>query len=388
MKRAARMDGIAGFGIDRVAAAVLDADVLRLENLDTDLALPPEAVDGHAGGAGGPGLELVAAVHGRPRAAGGDLRRTSRRATGASTTRSARSSSPAAGPRACSTCCWPRVDPGDEVVLTDPTYAGLVNRVRLAGGVPVCAPLAVVDGEWRLDRDALAAAVSERTVALLHDEPVDADRAACSTREDWAAVATMCVERDLFLIYDAAMEALLFDGRAPLSPLDDPGMAGAHGDRRLDVQGLPDDRLARGLGRRAGRAGERRRLGAHLQHDRQRLRRAARGRGGPARAAGARGRGGGGAASAAATRSSPRCPAGRSCAPRAAGRCCSTSAALGSLARAGVGGDARGGRRGHGDERVGRGRRGALRALRVQRRAGRAAGDARRAAGATALAPG
>ena len=49
------------------------------------------------------------------------------------------------------------LDPGDEVVLTDPIYAGLVNRVRLAGGVPVFAPLAVVDGEWRLDRDALAA---------------------------------------------------------------------------------------------------------------------------------------------------------------------------------------------------------------------------------------
>ena len=44
------------------------------------------------------------------------------------------------------------IDPGDEVVLTDPIYAGLVNRVRLAGGVPVFAPLAVVDGEWRLDR--------------------------------------------------------------------------------------------------------------------------------------------------------------------------------------------------------------------------------------------
>jgi aspartate/methionine/tyrosine aminotransferase len=44
MKRAARMDGIAGFGIDRVAAAVFDPDVLRLENLDTDLPLPVEAV--------------------------------------------------------------------------------------------------------------------------------------------------------------------------------------------------------------------------------------------------------------------------------------------------------------------------------------------------------
>ena len=44
MKRAKRMDGVAGFGIDQVAAAITDPDVLRLENLDTDLPLPPEAV--------------------------------------------------------------------------------------------------------------------------------------------------------------------------------------------------------------------------------------------------------------------------------------------------------------------------------------------------------
>ena len=32
-------------------------------------------------------------------------------------------------------------DPGDEVVLTDPTYAGMLNRVRLAGAVPRLVPL-------------------------------------------------------------------------------------------------------------------------------------------------------------------------------------------------------------------------------------------------------
>ena len=44
MKRAARMDDVVGFGIDRVAAAVDHRRRLRLENLDTDLGLPPEAV--------------------------------------------------------------------------------------------------------------------------------------------------------------------------------------------------------------------------------------------------------------------------------------------------------------------------------------------------------
>ena len=43
--------------------------------------------------------------------------------------------------------------------------------------------------------------------------------------DDWAAVADVCHEHDLFLIYDAAMEAILFDGREPAGPLGVPGMA-------------------------------------------------------------------------------------------------------------------------------------------------------------------
>ena len=122
-------------------------------------------------------------------------------------------------------------------MLTDPIYAGLVNRVRLAGGVPVFAPLAVVDGEWRLDRDALAAAVTDRTVALLMMSP-SMPSGCVLTRDDWAAVARACVSaHDLFLLYDAAMEALLFDGREPVGPLDVRGHGRAHRDRGLDVQG-------------------------------------------------------------------------------------------------------------------------------------------------------
>ena len=32
-------------------------------------------------------------------------------------------------------------DPGDEVIVTDPVYAGMLNRVRLAGAVPRLVPL-------------------------------------------------------------------------------------------------------------------------------------------------------------------------------------------------------------------------------------------------------
>jgi len=35
------------------------------------------------------------------------------------------------------------VDPGNEVILTDPTYAGMLNRVRLVGAMPKLVPLKV-----------------------------------------------------------------------------------------------------------------------------------------------------------------------------------------------------------------------------------------------------
>ena len=38
------------------------------------------------------------------------------------------------------------IDVGDEVIVTDPTYAGLINRVRLAGGIPRFVEAAQVDG--------------------------------------------------------------------------------------------------------------------------------------------------------------------------------------------------------------------------------------------------
>src|SRR3954454_9110882 len=170
MKRAQRMEGVAGFGIDRVAAAVVDPDVLRLENLDTDLPLPVEAVSVTRSALDDPvsnswlpftgdlGLRdaisaHVAARHGRVYDPVSEIVVT------------------CGGTEGVLDVLLATIDPGDEVLLTDPIYAGLVNRVRLAGGVPAFAPLAVVDGEWRLDHEALRAAVGERCVALLMMSP-------------------------------------------------------------------------------------------------------------------------------------------------------------------------------------------------------------------------
>jgi N-succinyldiaminopimelate aminotransferase len=63
-------------------------------------------------------------------------------------------------------------DLGGEVVETDPTYAGRLNRIRLAGGVPKFVPLGFApQGHWRLDPAALRAAVGPRTRAMLLISP-------------------------------------------------------------------------------------------------------------------------------------------------------------------------------------------------------------------------
>jgi N-succinyldiaminopimelate aminotransferase len=48
---------------------------------------------------------------------------------------------------------------------------------------------------------------------------------------DWDVVAQLCVQHDLLLILDSAMERLVFDGRAVLHPASLPGMA----DRTITV---------------------------------------------------------------------------------------------------------------------------------------------------------
>ena len=47
------------------------------------------------------------------------------------------------------------LSPGDEVVLLEPFFDLYLGQIKMAGGVAKPVPLSVVDGEWRLDAEAL-----------------------------------------------------------------------------------------------------------------------------------------------------------------------------------------------------------------------------------------
>jgi N-succinyldiaminopimelate aminotransferase len=114
-------------------------------------------------------------------------------------------------------------DPGDEVVLTDPTYAGMLNRVRLVGAEPRLVPLRVVGDEWRLDLDALQAAVGERTRAIFVNN-ASFPSGWVATQGEWDAIASLCRDRDLRLLYWGGFEGVLYDGLSVIHPAGLPGM--------------------------------------------------------------------------------------------------------------------------------------------------------------------
>ena len=223
------MEPIRPFGIDAVAAAADEPKsssrwpVMRLENLDTDLPLPPEAIRVTT-----ESLATPAANSWLPFTGDHDLRAAISEFTEA---RTGHRYDPereivitVGGMEGLLNTLLATVSPGDEIVVTDPTYAGIVNRIHLAGGVPKLAPFAVADGEWRLDRDRLAAAVGPATTGFLLMSP-SMPSGGTFDEEDWRLVCELCRDRDLFLVYDAAMERLLFDGRPLVHPLGFDGMA-------------------------------------------------------------------------------------------------------------------------------------------------------------------
>jgi aspartate/methionine/tyrosine aminotransferase len=218
-----RLDDIPGFNIDRVAAAAGDdPDVLRLENLDTDLPPPEEAMAATRAAIGEDEANSWLPFTGRD-----DLKE----AVAASIER--RGGPRYDGPReivitsgegdGMLDALFCLTDPGDEVVLTDPTYAGMLNRVRLVGAVPRLVPLGVEGGEWRLDVEALRASVTDRTRVLFISSP-SLPSGWVASDDEWDAITSLCRERNLSLLYLAWFESILFDGRPVRHPAALPGM--------------------------------------------------------------------------------------------------------------------------------------------------------------------
>jgi aspartate/methionine/tyrosine aminotransferase len=222
--RPRRLAALADLGVDAAArAAGADPDVLRLENLDTDLAPPPAVLAATRDSVG-----LDAANSYLPFNGLAELREAVAarlvRQTGIAYDPEHEVVITCGGTEGLFDALLATVQEGDEVIVTDPTYVGMVSRVRMAGAAPVFVPFRRQHDAWRLDLDALNAAVTERTRALFVMNPSMPSGALLEPTE-WEAVAAICRERGCWLIYNAAMERIVFDGRPLLHPAALPGLA-------------------------------------------------------------------------------------------------------------------------------------------------------------------
>lgn len=117
------------------------------------------------------------------------------------------------------------VEAGDEVILIEPYYDSYAASVALAGAARVTVGLREDEsGRLALDVDALRAAVTPRTRAILVNSPHN-PTGTVFRLEELQAIASVCVEHDLLAITDEVYEHLVFDGltHIPLASL--PGMA-------------------------------------------------------------------------------------------------------------------------------------------------------------------
>jgi N-succinyldiaminopimelate aminotransferase len=114
------------------------------------------------------------------------------------------------------------VSPGDEVVLFQPLYDSYLPMVKLAGGAPTLVNLA--PPEWRLTREMLEAAITDRTRLVIFNNPHNPTARAFDA-EEVRLLAEACVRHDALALSDEVWEHLAFDGRAHVPLASMPGMA-------------------------------------------------------------------------------------------------------------------------------------------------------------------
>jgi N-succinyldiaminopimelate aminotransferase len=111
-------------------------------------------------------------------------------------------------------------DPGDEVVVFEPTYDTYTAAIALAGARQRVVTLQ--EPGWSFDADALRGAFSNRTKVLILNSPHN-PTGKVFTREELSLLAELCVEHDVVAVTDEVYEHLVYDGEhVPLASL--PGM--------------------------------------------------------------------------------------------------------------------------------------------------------------------
>ncbi len=107
-------------------------------------------------------------------------------------------------------------DPGDEVIIPDPTYTSYREAIRLSGCEPIAAPLNEGEG-WSFDPVAIERAITDKTKVIFYCNPNNPTGTIYS-REQLIAIAELAERHDLYVMADEVYKDFTFDGTEYFSP--------------------------------------------------------------------------------------------------------------------------------------------------------------------------
>lgn len=102
------------------------------------------------------------------------------------------------------------LDPGDEVIISDPCYPAYSNYISFLGGVPVPVRVRAEEG-FRFRISEVRDAITPRTKAIMINSPANPMGTVLGP-EDLAALATLAEETGIWIASDEIYHGLQFDG--------------------------------------------------------------------------------------------------------------------------------------------------------------------------------
>lgn len=103
------------------------------------------------------------------------------------------------------------IDPGDEVIIPQPSYVSYLPCVQLVYGKPVIIELKEKD-QFRLTPQQLLDAITDKTKLLILPFPNN-PTGAIMEREDLEKIAQICIEKDIFVLSDEIYSELTYKGK-------------------------------------------------------------------------------------------------------------------------------------------------------------------------------
>jgi aspartate/methionine/tyrosine aminotransferase len=114
------------------------------------------------------------------------------------------------------------IEPGDEVIVSDPCWVSYVPCILLAGGRPVYLPADISNG-FGISAELLERAISKRTKMLIINTPNNPTGGVIN-RNDLEGIADLAKHKEFLVLSDELYEKIIFESKEHVSIASLPGM--------------------------------------------------------------------------------------------------------------------------------------------------------------------